>query len=427
MSLTDWEAAAAVYLPLSAALILGLLNPHRSRKFVACLLSLLWVIPSLLCVQVINLRAGWWSFSGDAVRLRGMPIECFVGWAILWGLVPQLVLPGLGIRWLAVVMVAVDLIAMPLLRPLVLLGPHWFAGEVLAAIVVLAPALSIAKWTIEETNLRTRAALQVATSALVFLYLVPEIIFAIRPAPAWAPLLMLPSWQRQIGLQMLLLLAIPGVSAVMEFAERGHGTPLPYDPPQRLVTTGIYRFCANPMQISCAAVMFLWAAMLRNGWLYLAAAMSVFYSAGVAEWDESQDLANRFGGEWKQYRAAVRNWRPRWRPYHSGPDAQIHIAATCGPCSELRAWLEARRPVGLKIVDAEQLAQGSIRRMRYDPGDGSSTVDGVRAMGRALEHLNFGWAFAGFLLRMPGVWQGVQLLMDVSGLGPRTLAARVRR
>jgi hypothetical protein len=75
------------------------------------------------------------------------------------------------------------------------------------------------------------------------------------------------------------------------------------------------------------------------------------------------------------------------------------------------------------VIDAEELPSGSIRRMRYDPTDGSPAVDGVRAMGRALEHLNFGWAMAGAALRLPGVWQGVQLLMDASGLGPRTLVA----
>jgi hypothetical protein len=64
--------------------------------------------------------------------------------------------------------------------------------------------------------------------------------------------------------------------------------------------------------------------------------------------------------------------------------------------------------------------------MRYDPGDGGLPVDGVRAMGRALEHLNLGWAMAGFSLRLPGIWQSAQLLMDASGLGPRTLVATIR-
>lgn len=426
MPLTEWEAAAAMYLPLTAALIVYLLNRGRPRHFAACLLSILWVLPTLIAVQALNLRGGWWSFSGDSVRFHGMPIECFAGWVLLWGLVPQLLLPRLGIRWLAALMVSVDLIAMPLCRPLVLLGPHWLVGEALAALFVLTPALLIAKWTMAGTQLPMRATIQVATSALLFLYFVPEIAFALRPGSGWAPLFMLASWLRQIGIQFLFVLAIPGVSAVMEFATRGNGTPIPYDPPQRLVTSGVYRYCANPMQMSCCAVMLLWAGLLQNGWLALAAAVSGIYSAGIAEWDESEDLSRRFGNEWQEYRTAVHNWRLRWKPCHVGPPACVYIAGSCGPCSELRSWLEARSPVGLEIVAAEDLPAGSIRRMRYSPADGSATVEGVRAMGRAMEHLNFGWAFAGFSLRLPGIWQGVQLLMDASGLGPRPLLAAIR-
>jgi protein-S-isoprenylcysteine O-methyltransferase Ste14 len=323
-------------------------------------------------------------------------------------------------------MISADLIAMPLCKPLVLLGPHWLIGEALAALVVLVPALLIAEWTMSDTHLRARAAFQVVTSALLFLYFVPEIAFALRTGSGWAAFFLLPSWYRQIGIQMLILLAIPGLSAVMEFATSGHGTPIPYDPPRRLVTSGIYRYCANPMQMSCATVMLLWAALLQNGWLALAATMSGLYSAGIAEWDEREDLARRFGNDWRAYRTAVHNWRLRWKPYHSGPHACIYIAAGCGPCSELRSWLEARSPVGLRIIAAEELSPGSIRRMRYTSGDGGSAVEGVRAMGKALEHLNFGWAFAGFSLRLPGVWHVVQLLMDASGLGPRTILATIR-
>jgi protein-S-isoprenylcysteine O-methyltransferase Ste14 len=426
VTVTEWESVAAIYLPLAGAVVAGLFNGRQPRQFAACLLGILWAMPSLLAVQAINCRVGSWSFSGESPRIHSMPIECFVGWALLWGIVPQLAFPRLAIGWLATIMVAVDLVVMPLCGPLVRLGPHWLIGEVLVITVVLVPALLVARWTFDNTHLRARSAIQVVTSGMIFLYLLPEIAFALRPGAGWLPLLQEASWRRQISIQVLLLVAVPGVSAVMEFAERGNGTPIPYDPPQRLVTSGIYRYCANPMQISCVLVMVFWAGMLRNGWLLLAAALSAIYSAGIAEWDEKEDLVRRFGDAWRNYRVAVGSWQIRWRPFHDGPKARIYIAATCGPCSELRAWLAARDPLGLEIVDAEVLPSGSIRRMRYDPGDGSACVEGVRAMGRALEHLNFAWAFAGATLRLPGIWQAVQLLMDASGLGPRELISTAR-
>ena len=256
MDHADWERAAAVYLPLTAAIIARLLNGRQPRQFAACLLSVLWTVPSLLVVQRFNEYAGWWDFpAGSAVVFRGMPLELFLGWALLWGLIPQLALPRLGIAWSAAIMVAVDCISMPMCSPAIRLKPRWLTGEAVAVAVVLIPALAVGKWTRDNSHLRLRAGLQIATSGLLFLFLVPEIIFALRPGIGWAPLLHLPSWARQVNLQIILLLAVPGIAAVLEFAERGLGTPIPYDPPQRLVTSGIYRYCANPMQVSCTLVM----------------------------------------------------------------------------------------------------------------------------------------------------------------------------
>ena len=348
-----------------------------------------------------------------------MPVELYLGWVVLWGAVPQLAFGRMRLVWSALWMIGFDLIAMPLCGAIVQLGSRWLVGEAVAVAVVLIPALCIARWTLEDSHLRVRAAMQVLTAGMLFLYFMPELVFALRPGLGWRAWGELASWERQLGVQAMLVLAVPGVSAVMEFAERGRGTPIPYDAPRRLVTSGIYRYVANPMQVSCGLVMLVWAWMLRSGWMAVVAGMSVVYSAGIAEWDEAEDLKLRFGPDWQAYRAQVRNWWPRWRPYHAGSAARIYIARSCGPCSEVRAWLERRQPLGLQIVDAETLPRGSIRRMRYEPGDGCEAVDGVRALGRAMEHIHLGWAVCGAALRIPGVWQGVQVVMDASGLGPR--------
>jgi hypothetical protein len=224
-------------------------------------------------------------------------------------------------------------------------------------------------------------------------------------------------------LQILVIVAIPGISAVMEFAQRGFGTPIPYDPPRRLVTSGIYRYVANPMQLSSAAAMLVWAAMLRNAWLLAPPIVAIVYSAGIAAWDEGDDLGRRFGQPWLFYRMFVRNWRPRWRPYHAGQQARLYIASSCGPCSQVRAWIEARHPLGVTMIAAETLPAGTIHRIRYDPADGADAVEGVRAFARALEHLNLGWAIVGAAMRLPIVWQFIQLVLDAGGLGPRHVPA----
>lgn len=421
MTREDWIRAGALYFPLMVALIAALLRGRPQRLFAACLLGVLWVIPALLIVQRFNLLAGWWQFSSAAFTFRGMPLEFYLGWAVLWGILSHLVFRRRNLFFCVAIFIGADLILMPLCRPAIQLGRHWLIGEFVAVVFVLTPSLCIGRWTLEDSHLRLRATMQVAIAGMIFLYLIPEIAFALRPGLGWTPLLTLSAWQRQLALQGLALFAIPGIGAVIEFAERGRGTPIPYDPPKQLVISGIYRYCANPMQISCAVVMFGWAILLRNSWLLIAAAISGIYSAGIAEWDERQDSSRRFGNDWKSYRAHVKIWRLRWRPFTSGVPARLYIASTCGPCAELRSWIEARRPSDLEILAAESLPQGSISRMRYDPGDGSQRVEGIRAFGRSLEHIHLGWAFAGMTMRLPLLWQTIQLVMDASGLGPRVV------
>jgi protein-S-isoprenylcysteine O-methyltransferase Ste14 len=410
-----------VYLPLTAALLACLLRRNVRRRGAACLLSLVWAMVSLLALQRLNQWAGWWNFSAGEAAFSGMPLELYVGWALLWGAVPQLLFPRMRIVWVAVLMVVVDLGAMPLCAPVVMLEPRWLAGEAAGVVIALLPSLCLARWTMVDSHLRFRAAMQCVLAGALVLFFFPEIVFALRPGKGWTGLIEMVGWQRQLWLEALVVLALPGVAAVVEFAERGGGTPIPYDPPKRLVRSGIYRYIANPMQLSCLLVMLLWAGLLRNGWMIVAAGMSVIYSTGLAEWDEAEELKHRFGEDWLSYRKDVRNWWPRWRPHHVGVDARLYMANTCGPCSELQSWLEAQRPMGLEIVDAETLPAGSIQRMRYVPSDGCASVEGVRALGCALEHLNLNWALVGITLRLPIMWQCVQLVMDASGMGPRVL------
>src|ERR1700733_5708206 len=108
------------------------------------------------------------------------PLPCFSGWVVLWGLVPQLAFPRLGVGWVAAIMTAVDLALMPNCRPLIQLGSRWLIGEGLTVASVLVPALCIARWTQDGMHLRARSAFQIATAGLVFLYLLPEIVFAAR-------------------------------------------------------------------------------------------------------------------------------------------------------------------------------------------------------------------------------------------------------
>ncbi len=153
-----------------------------------------------------------------------------------------------------------------------------------------------------------------------------------------------PTWQISLIAQVLALPAIVGLTAVQEFVARGGGTPVPFDPPRRLVTTGVYAYVRNPMQLSAVVLLFLLGFVLRNPWVSAAGVMAHLYSAGLAGWDEDEDLRRRFGEDWLAYRRGVRRWVPRFRPWHppDRPPARLFVAEGCGMCRDVGRWFARR-------------------------------------------------------------------------------------
>jgi protein-S-isoprenylcysteine O-methyltransferase Ste14 len=146
-----------------------------------------------------------------------------------------------------------------------------------------------------------------------------------------------PTWKNGLFLRLLAVPAVLGLGAVYEFARRGQGTPLPYDPPTKLVTSWPYAYLANLMQLSATLMLAGLGVFLGSLWVILAGAMVHIYSAGFASWDESEDVSQRFGADWKRYRTSVRNWVPRWRPWHrslndsSISPAKLYVAKHADP------------------------------------------------------------------------------------------------
>jgi protein-S-isoprenylcysteine O-methyltransferase Ste14 len=389
-------------------------------------MGFIWTLPSLLAIQLLNLHFGWWQFNAQGGLFRGMPIDLYLGWAVLWGVLPILAFHETRLTWMAAIFFGMDVILMPACFPVVALGYRWLIGECAALILVLIPAQLFARWTLNDTHLKARAALHVLAAGGVFLFLIPEVGFALQSHRDWGALISGPSWLRNLELQGVVLLGVVGVSAVQEFAKRGGGTPIPYDPPKELVISGFYRYVSNPMQLSCALVMTAWGGVLRNPWLATGGLMAFLYSLGIAAWDEGEDLKLRFGERWEKYRNNVHAWRPRLTPWHASdrPPARLYVAETCGPCSEVRRWFESHGTVALHIVAAEDHPTRDLQRITYDPMDGTGTEEGVAAFARGLEHINLGWAFTGACLRLPGISHLVQILLDGSGLGPRVIPRR---
>lgn len=121
--------------------------------------------------------------------------------------------------------------------------------------------------------------------------------------------------------------AILGVSlalwCVLVFAVVGRGTPVPFDPPRRLVVRGPYRFVRNPMAIGVGSAL-IGAALFYESWR-LAAFAGVFLIVihlFVVLYEEPT-LRRLFGDEYAAYYDAVRPWWPRREAYSQDSPAGV--------------------------------------------------------------------------------------------------------
>jgi len=409
-------AARYLCLALPAALALTGVRLERDRRARgAALLAFVAAAVGVAALHEVAKVAGWYTFAPVDGAFRGLPVDLWLGWAALWGAVPVLfrrVLPlpvALGLlAWL-------DLVAMPMLYPLVRLEPTWLVGEAAGLLAVALPAQLLGRWTADGRRLGARVVLQLVVFSATVLWLLPTAAFELGDG-SWAHVAGLPAPWPPVLAQVGLVLAVPGLLAVREFAVRGGGTPYPWDPPSRLVTTGPYAYVANPMQLSAAGPLALLAPAARSWTLAVATAAAVAFSAGVARIHERHELAGRFGPPWYAYRRHVRDWLPRWRPYLPGPAATLWLDGGCGECRAVERFLRERGARRLTLAPADQ-HRPPLWRSRYAGGDGHGER-GVAAVARALEHVNLAWAWLGWSLRLPGVAWLAQLVTDAMIAAP---------
>ncbi len=118
---------------------------------------------------------------------------------------------------------------------------------------------------------------------------------------------------------LAIALFVAGLSVIVWtvslFAHAGKGTPAPWDPPERLVVAGPYRFVRNPM-ITGAVTVLAGECLLLQSWP-LAVWLVVFFVANAIYFPLSEEpaLRGRFGDEYRLYAANVPRWLPRLRPW----------------------------------------------------------------------------------------------------------------
>jgi hypothetical protein len=250
-----------------------------------------WVqlaLGTVLDTQIV--RRGGWVYRPMAFTLGGVPLDLHIDWGLTWGFLMVWVYTrrrdaatrsagkgngsagsgrrGMGTRpqgrgsillylsvWTSGTL-AVDAVIGPHLPFLTYASPQWWIADAGLLLVVGGATLWVYHAILYPPqqpastvwSCRMRSLLYVGSLAGLFYGYLPGVVLSLTDGWDARPLFWLDDWRvLSVALAPPLLL---GSWATVVFTDVGQGTPLPLDPPRRLVTTGPYAFVRNPMQIA---------------------------------------------------------------------------------------------------------------------------------------------------------------------------------
>jgi protein-S-isoprenylcysteine O-methyltransferase Ste14 len=383
------------------------------QKNAAALLASAWCLPAAALAGFLAMRFGAWTVSSSNLLLLGSPAIVQFGRVLLWGWACAVVLERVSLIRLAVLGVFVDLLLLYASRVSFHVNPIFLLAEFFAIGICFLPAQLFARWTHERRHLAARNLMHLCFHSALLLAIWPLLIAEIFGGNwhAWAER---SSAANKFYLQFLIFPCVMLITAMQEFHAAGRGTPMPVDAPRRLVTSGIFSYVANPMQLGKFGILSGWGLFWKNPWIVGASLLGLLYSLTIARSNEDRDLSARFGPAWALYRRNVRRWLPRWQPWIGGADAAdsaaLHLDLDCGPCFRLSRWLAAQRPTQLRILPLTAHPVRTLSRITYRPVGGHREDHGIQAIARAFDHINLAWAFCGWMLRLPLIAWAAELI-----------------
>ncbi|WP_438480777.1 methyltransferase family protein [Oleiharenicola lentus] len=120
------------------------------------------------------------------------------------------------------------------------------------------------------------------------------------------------SLQHFAAVPFALLGALVYLASSWQIIRKGRGTPMPFDPPQKVLTRGLYAWLRNPMYVGVLLIVVAEAIFVGGVvlWLYFVFLASVFQL--VVRTIEENELRMRFGALYSDYCNQVQSrWIPR--------------------------------------------------------------------------------------------------------------------
>ena len=156
----------------------------------------------------------------------------------------------------------------------------------------------------------------------VLVFVPTAIVLLTRGTSAAAALPGLSSFPLWIGAAF----AFPGLllsgSAMAMFFRFGEGTPAPWEPPQKLIVQGPYRYVRNPMISGVIALLIAMALILQSWPLGMWAIVFAVGNMVYFPHSEEPALTERFGDDYRLYSQHVRRWWPRVTPWTLASEEQ---------------------------------------------------------------------------------------------------------
>jgi len=371
--------------PVCLALVMVRVRHLTHRAQIAGLFAFLYGVAMVFAAHSYAVWMGWWHFGWDALMVNALPVDIILGGALLFGPGLYFAFPNTRPLMLCLpIILGLHGTIFSSLEPLVFAGPYWFLGVVFVFATAHLPAIYLAKWTESDTHLGFRCAvLALMTGGMIFAVL-PSLIMQAMGG-TWG-IFDRPGWMIGITALALSISSLIGLSANQTLCLQGDGTPIPLDPTKRLVTTGLYAYVSNPMQLSAALGWIILGLFLQNIWIMAASVMAWIFVQGMVRWHHRHDLLKRFPTGWPEYKENVPEWIPRWRPW-----ATATATLTLSSGSRLHHWIAS----WLSSVDGLDLQWSDDCIARYD---NPNNVYGFRsscAIAAAFVHVNFVYALLG--------------------------------
>lgn len=275
---------------------------HLLLRWVGALFAHIWQFQWRLILFSVGIYADLWHFTVTDMQLFGVPVDVILGCGLALGVLPRILLPTFPIGVLVLLDSIITLVFLPL--SYTLSSIPWL---LLLSLIVIVPSQLLARWTEYDTHLYRRSLLQNIGWAILLLWLFPSVLFHLTD-DSWQPLLARSWLLNSVYALPVLLPAVLLLNALYVFAKQGKGTAFPYDAPKYLVTTGVYRYLSNPMQLGIVLMMSFWGALLASYLVMLSALVALLLFLVFKNVCNGSCQLGKTDPQWQRYQQSVPKW-----------------------------------------------------------------------------------------------------------------------